>query len=99
MKRLAAMVLVFAAGTASGQQLPNFDIEKHCADAGSGRDYCIQRTQGIYEDLRQQWDTIPPPIRAKCLGALKTAPRSNSYYWLQSCLQYETMPPPPGYRY
>ena len=61
MKRMIAMAFLFAAGTASGQQLPSFEIERHCEKAGGGRDYCVQRTQGIYEDLRQRWDGMPAP--------------------------------------
>jgi hypothetical protein len=95
---IAVMVLIFAAGAARAQQLPSFDIEKHCKAAESGVDYCVERTQAIYSDLQQQWETIPPPVRAQCLSKLKTAPRPNSYYWLQVCVRREMMPPPP-YRY
>ncbi len=100
MKRIAVVALVLTAGTALGQQLPNFEIEKHCEKAGSIRDYCVEQTQGIYGDLRQQWDTIPAEIRGKCLRWLKTSQHPDSYYLLQMCLRDETMPPPlPGYRY
>lgn len=99
MQRMAGVVLLLAAGGAFGQQLPSFDVEKHCQDAGSGRDYCVERTQGIYNELKEQWDSIPPPIKAKCLSMLKTSPRPKSYYWLQVCLRHETMPSPPEFRY
>ena len=94
MKRMIAMAFLFVAGTASGQQLPSFEIERHCEKAGGGRDYCVQRTQGIYEDLRQRWDGIPTDIKGRCLRWLKTSAHPDSYYLLQSCLINSTMPPP-----
>jgi hypothetical protein len=98
LKRIAAVALVLTAGTAIGQQLPNFEIEKHCDKAAGGRDYCVERTQGIYEDLRQRWDTIPAETKGRCLGWLKTSGHPDSYYLLQMCLRNE-MPPPPPYYY
>ena len=98
LKRIAAVVLMLASGAAFGQTLPEFSIEKHCEKAGSGRDYCVERTQGIYEELRQHWDSIPGDIRSTCLKRLKTSERKDSYYLLQQCVRYETAPPP-SYRY
>jgi hypothetical protein len=94
-KRMTVAALVLSSGVAFGQQLPSFEIEKHCQNAGGGRDYCVERTQGIFEDLRQHWDTIPPDIRSKCLRWLKTSVRPDSYYLLQTCVRNETAPPPP----
>lgn len=100
MKRVAATVaLLLAAEAAFGQSLPRFDVEKHCEEAGSGRAYCVERTQAIYDELKQQWDSYPTEAKARCLGKLKNSPRPNSYYWLQVCLRHETMPPPPSFRY
>jgi hypothetical protein len=97
LRRIAAAASILAISAASAQQLPSFNIEKHCENAGSGREYCVERTQAIYSELQQQWDSIPAAIRAKCLHSLKTSPRKDSYYWLQGCLRYETAPPPPAY--
>jgi len=79
---------------AFGQTLPNFSIEKHCQSAGGGYDYCMQRTQGIYEHLQQRWDTVPPEVRGRCLQWLKTSGNSDSYYHLEGCVLGSMMPPP-----
>jgi hypothetical protein len=95
MKHAALLVLVMAASPAVGQTLPNFSIEKHCEQAGGGYDYCMQRTQDIYQRLQARWESIPPDVRGRCLKWLRTSGKPDSYYQLEGCVLGSELPPPP----
>jgi hypothetical protein len=108
MKRVFLLAFVLAAGSAFGQALPNFPIERHCQAAGDGYDYCVQRTQEIYGRLQEQWEAIPRDVRGRCLKWLKTSSKPDSYYQLEGCVfgsaeptppPVEYAPPPPPYDY
>jgi len=95
MKYVAVLAFMLAAGPAFGQSLPHFSIEKHCEPAGTGYDYCIQRTQEIYSRLQERWESIPAEVRGRCLKWLKTLSKPESYYQLEGCVLGSTMPAPP----
>jgi len=94
MKHVAVLAFMLAAGSAFGQSLPNFPIEKHCQSYGGDYDYCVQRTQEIYGRLQERWESVPAEVRSRCLKRLKTSSKPDSYYQLEGCVLGSAMPPP-----
>ncbi|MCV0371114.1 hypothetical protein [Filomicrobium sp.] len=91
------MTLIFLAASsvgASAQQIPDFDVEKQCAEQAalvSGgnfmRNACLQQEQRSYDSLKADWATLAPSIKSHCIEMARTV--VPTYFMLNACVRQE----------
>jgi hypothetical protein len=101
--RIVKLLFVAAALIASGiaaavaQELPRFDVDRHCRTvAAFGGTYseslfggCMDMEQTAYDELKGRWSQLPSTTRQHCIQVARFAD-PGSYSLLQGCLQMET---------
>lgn len=93
---LGLIGLVSAVGPASAQNLPRFDVDRHCQEVASFggapseviRSGCFDMEQSAYDKLKDSWSDIPGSTRKHCLE-VATFGGPGSYSLLEGCLQME----------
>lgn len=90
---VAVYIGMFCA-TASAQDIPRYDPERHCREVaefggGSSTIYngCIDLEQDSYNDLRGRWAYLPARIRSHCDDVARFG--GGSYQILHGCVQME----------
>ena len=74
-------------GLAVAQELPQFDVEMSCKDAGS-REVCTKTEGEAAELLQARWPGLSAAARARCIQ-FTAAHAPESYLALLGCLSAE----------
>ncbi|RJF81137.1 hypothetical protein D3877_13015 [Azospirillum cavernae] len=107
--RIGVAMVVMIAGTASAQDIPRYDVAKHCgsvAAAGGGapseviRNGCFQMEQSAYNGLKPLWAGLPQAMRKHC-DMVASVGGGGSYSILQGCINMEqsASSQTPGFKY
>jgi hypothetical protein len=81
--------------SASAQDIPEFNVERHCksvsAMTGGGAmmlKACYEQEQSTYDAVKAEWPSLDPKSRRHCIGQARIlAP--PSYMMLHACVQQE----------
>lgn len=92
--RTVLFLLALLPAVAVAQDLPRFDVERHCeklSQIGGGShsmfNTCIELEQDAYDTLRARWGEVSARIRRHCgeLGAIG----GGSYQMVETCVEME----------
>lgn len=92
--RTVLFLLALLPAVAVAQDLPRFDVERHCeklSQIGGGShsmfNPCIELEQDAYDTLRARWGEVSARIRRHCgeLGAIG----GGSYQMVETCVEME----------
>lgn len=92
--RTVLFLLALLPAVAVAQDLPRFDVERHCeklSQIGGGShsmfNTCIELEQDAYYTLRARWGEVSARIRRHCgeLGAIG----GGSYQMVETCVEME----------
>lgn len=91
---ITAMVALVLTAPAIGQEMPRFDVEKHCrevADFSNGSSVlynsCISMEQEAYDKRKRTWQDLPSQTREHCTEIASFT--GGSYSLLDSCIGME----------
>lgn len=85
------------ASLALAQELPKYDVKKHCREvAGIGGTYsettyagCMDIEQAAYDKMKPNWAGFPSRIRRHCLEVASVG-GSGNYSTLSGCIELES---------
>lgn len=92
--RVAMIVLLLGAAEARAQEIPTFDVEKHCrsqsklfGNSNFMLSACYSQEQEAYDSVKADWDTLDGKIKKNCIAQAKAV--LPSYFMLQACVEQE----------
>ena len=93
---VAGLIAASVVTSAASQELPRFDVERHCYEVASFsgppsetiRKGCFDMEQAAYNALKGNWPELPSAMRRHCVEIATFTP-PGSYSILQGCVQME----------
>lgn len=91
---LAGILVTMHTGNALAQEIPDFDVGRHCAeqaalfeDSNFMRSACQQQEQSSYDTLKEDWPALASKVKVTCIAQAKSF--MKSYFMLNACIQQE----------
>lgn len=91
----AGVGLVLLAGDVAAQDLPEFNVERHCKSMSAmsgGSNFmlkaCFDQEQATYDAAKAEWSALDAKIKRHCLQMARMG-GTPSYFMLQACIEQE----------